>query len=155
MASSMLYTLDHSNMDALNNIPTVAHVIQLAVAPVFLLTGIGAILGVLTNRLGRVVDRFRFLNTLEGTDRDLHRNEMCTLSKRARWNHWAITSCTVSALCICLSIAVLFVGVELRVDPSGAVSLLFVAAMLALIGGLLCFLREIALATGIIEIGKI
>jgi len=40
---------------------TVAHAIQLAVAPVFLLSGIGAILVVITNRLGRIIDRARVL----------------------------------------------------------------------------------------------
>lgn len=141
-------------MDTLDNIPTVAHAIQQAVAPVFLLTGIGAILSVLANRLGRVVDRFRLLTELkEGTEQ--HRAEMSILSRRARWNHWAISLCTVSALCICLSIAALFIGAELRVDLSNAVSLLFVAAMLALICGLLCFLREIALATGVIDSRKL
>lgn len=139
-------------MEALANIPTVAHAIQQAVAPVFLLTGIGSILSVLAGRLGRVVDRFRLLNKMEGDTPQAHRDEMRILSLRARWNHWAISLCTVSALCICLSIAALFVGAELRADLSGAVALLFVAAMLALVCGLLCFLREIALATGVIEI---
>ncbi|MGR8979320.1 MAG: DUF2721 domain-containing protein [Gammaproteobacteria bacterium] len=142
-------------MDPLANIPTVALAIQQAVAPVFLLTGIGAILGVLTNRLGRVVDRFRLLSKMEENEAKKHQEEMRNLSQRARWSHWAISLCTVSALCICLSIAALFIGVETRVDLSGAVSLLFVAAMLALISGLLCFLREIALATGVIEIRKL
>jgi hypothetical protein len=142
-------------VDALaNNIPTVAHAIQQAVAPVFLLTGIGSILSVLAGRLGRVVDRFRLLNKMESDTPQAHRDEMRILSLRARWNHWAISLCTVSALCICLSIAALFVGAELRADLSGAVALLFVAAMLALVCGLLCFLREIALATGVIEIRK-
>lgn len=143
-----------TEMDVLATIPSVAHAIQQAVAPVFLLTGIGAILSVLTNRLGRVVDRFRLLNEMQETAAATHRDEMRTLSQRARWNHSAITLCTVSALCICLSIAALFIGAELRVDLSGAVALLFVAAMLALISGLLCFLREIALATGVIEMRK-
>lgn len=141
-------------MDALTHIPTVAHAIQQAVAPVFLLTGIGALLGVLTSRLGRVVDRYRLLNDLQGNERAAFREEMLTLSKRARWSHWAITLCTVSALCICLSIAALFIGVELGGALPGVVSLLFVAAMLALICGLLCFLREIALATGIIDMPR-
>jgi hypothetical protein len=136
-----------------HHVPTVAYAIQQAVAPVFLLTGIGSILSVLAGRLGRVVDRFRQLNKMEG-DARLHRDEMRILSQRAHWNHWAISLCTVSALCICLSIAALFVGAELRADLSGPVALLFVAAMLTLISGLLCFLREIALATGVIEIRR-
>lgn len=141
-------------MDSLANIPTVAHAIQQAVAPVFLLTGIGSILNVLAGRLSRVVDRSRLLNEMQGEAAEKHRDEIRILLLRARWNHWAISLCTVSALCICLSIAALFIGAELRVDLSGTVSLLFVAAMLTLISGLLCFLREIALATGIIELRK-
>lgn len=138
-------------MDAIANIPTVAHVIQQAVAPVFLLTGVGAILGVMTNRLGRTVDRFRRLSE---NDADRHAEEMTILSKRARWIHWAISLCTLCALFISMSIVAMFVGVQLAIDLSDGVGMLFVAAMLALICGLLCFLREIALATGIIDIRK-
>lgn len=136
---------------ALSDIPTVARVIQLAVAPVFLLTGIGAILGVLANRLARIVDRSRRLYDLDGAKRAAAEAEIGILWSRARWIHWAITLCTLSALSICMSIASLFIGVELQVDLPGAVSLLFVAAMLALILGLICFLREITLATGVLE----
>jgi len=140
-------------MDALDNIPTVAHAIQQAVAPVFLLTGVGSILSVLTNRLGRAIDRFRRLSELQEPE-EKHRQEMRTLSARARLIHWAISLCTLSALCVCLSIAALFVGVEVRLDLSKAVAFLFIAAMVSLITGLLCFLREIALATGIIQIRR-
>jgi hypothetical protein len=135
-------------VDTSTDIPTVAHAIQQAIAPVFLLTGIGAFLNVLSFRLGRVIDRFRELSE---TKADHNQDKMRSLSSRARWLHWAISLCTMSALCICLSIAALFIGVELKVHLSSTVSLLFVAAMLMLITGLLCFLREITLATGIIE----
>lgn len=141
-------------MDVIDQMPTVAHAIQQAVAPVFLLTGIGSLLAVLSSRLGRVVDRYRLLIELTDAEQQPFLAEMLTLSSRARWNHWAITLCTISALCICLSIASLFIGAELEVGLSGTVSLLFVAAMLALILGLLCFLKEIALTTGIIEIKR-
>ncbi|WP_446809112.1 DUF2721 domain-containing protein [Methylomonas sp. 2BW1-5-20] len=141
-------------MDTIANIPTVAHVIQQAVAPVFLLTGVAGILGVLTNRLGRTVDRFRLLCKLNGAEAEEYHGEMRTLVRRAHWIHLAITLCTTCALLICMSIVAMFLGVELAIDLSDAVSLLFVAAMLALIGGLLCFLREITLATGIIGMGK-
>ncbi len=141
-------------MDTLTDIPTVAHVIQQAVAPVFLLTGIGSILGVLTSRLGRAVDRFRRLVEAEDSGAEKHQAEMLTLSIRARWIHWAISLCTISALCICLSIAALFVAAAMGMDLSSTVSTLFIVAMLALIFGLLCFLREISLATGVIEIRK-
>lgn len=139
-------------MQAASSVSTVAHVIQLAVAPVFLLTGVGAILNVLVHRLGRVVDRFRAL------ERDFaptgvaalpgHALEMEVLSRRARMIHWAIGLCTGCALLVCIVIAALFVGSVMSTDLSGFVATLFIAAMLALVAGLLCFLREITLATG-------
>jgi hypothetical protein len=131
-------------------IPSVAYAIQLVVAPAFLLTGIGAILGVMANRLSRVVDRFRTLSHLEYRN-DVDTKEMETLLRRSRWVHWAISLSTLSALLVCIVIAALFVGTEVARDLSRAVSLLFVSAMLVLIAGLLCFLREIALSTGTIE----
>jgi len=142
-------------------INVVAHVIQQAVAPVFLLTGVGAMLGVLTSRLSRIIDRFRtldaYVRAADGTeakseDEEHHtalhrRKEMVMLSRRRIWIHRAITLCTVCALLVCVVIATLFLASELGDDPSRLVGGLFVTAMLSLIAGLLCFLREIALAT--------
>lgn len=142
-------------MQTLSDITDVAHVIQLAVAPVFLLTGIGAILSVLINRLGRVVDRFRALeklpDDLADAARAVARSEMNRLSRRARMVHWAIGFCTGSALLVCIVIATLFVGSVTGVQTPGIIATLFILAMLALVIGLLCFLREIALAKGSIH----
>jgi hypothetical protein len=77
-----------------------------------------------------------------------HKQEMTKLTRRARWIHWAVSLCTMSALLVCIVIATLFVGAVTSIDPSRTVSLLFILAMLALISGLLCFLREVFLATG-------
>ena len=93
------------------NLSTVSHVIQLAVAPVFLLTGIGAILSVLTGRLGRLVDRFRALSETRETLPAAQSRELAILTVRARWVHWAITLCTASALFVAIVIAALFLGV--------------------------------------------
>lgn len=138
-------------MSALNDIPTVSLAIQQAVAPVFLLTGIGSFLGVLTNRLARAIDRTRRINEMS-VERvgEREKTEVCNLFQRTRWIRRAISLCTLSALSVCLSIASLFVAVQLNVDLSGVVAMLFIAAMLALISGLLCFLREIALATKVV-----
>lgn len=135
---------------------SIAHVIQLAVAPVFLLAGVGTLLAVLTNRLARIVDRFHALEkglaeespSPAGT---ANLRNALTLSRRARLIHWSIILCTTCDLLVCMVVAALFVGAELHIDLSRAIALLFVAAMLALIGGLACFLREISLATGVIE----
>lgn len=142
-------------MQSLSGITDVAHVIQLAVAPVFLLTGVGAILSVLVNRLGRVVDRFRALEAiLSEAHEDMRtsaQTEMAILSRRARMIHWAIGFCTGSALLVCIVIATLFVGSITGAEMPGVIATLFIAAMLALVAGLLCFLREIALAKGSIH----
>ncbi len=130
----------------------VAHVIQQAVAPVFLLTGIGAFLSVLTSRLGRVIDRFRILDGISADFRSAGQTrEMGVLHSRSRWIHLSITLCTLCALLVCIVIAALFIGSELGRDPSGTIAVLFIGAMFMLITGLLCFLREIALATGTIS----
>ncbi len=141
-------------MESIANISSVAVVIQQAVAPVFLLTGIGAILTVLSGRLGRIIDRFRVLENRADADRDEHASEMARLVRRSKWIQWAISLCTLSALFICIVVASLFIGSELRRDPSGMIAFFFIAAMLALTAGLLCFLREIALATGNIALRK-
>jgi hypothetical protein len=128
----------------------ISQIIQLAVAPVFLLTGIGSILGVLTGRLGRIVDRARALEQRLGaspvSELTAIRTELARLVERKRWINRAIIACTCCALLICLVIAALFVG-EFAVAPTGTfVALVFVAAMLMMIVGLLCFLREIYVA---------
>ncbi len=138
-------------------VTAVAHVIQLAVAPVFLLSAIGAMLTVMTNRLARIVDRARTVERelgQRGTAPDATViADMASLSRRAKLIHRAITLCTVTALLICAVIAVLFLGAFLNVDASGIIGVLFVVAMLAFFLGLLLFLREIFLATATVRIG--
>ncbi|HEX8986850.1 MAG TPA: DUF2721 domain-containing protein [Rhodocyclaceae bacterium] len=136
-------------MHELTNVSGVAHVIQLSVAPVFLLTGVGAILGVLVNRLGRVVDRFRALERHDAPADAAP--EMRRLSRRARMIHWAIGLATSCALLVCLVIALLFISSITGVELSTAIAMLFIAAMLMLVAALLCFLREITLAKGSIH----
>ena len=79
----------------------VATVIQLAVAPAFLLTGIGAILAVMATRLSRIVDRYRILNEGPKKLNMEHKKEIEYLIKRSKWTHWAIALTTVSALFVC------------------------------------------------------
>lgn len=132
------------------SITTIAHVIQLAVAPVFLLTGIGALLGVLTNRLSRIVNRRRALHDLVTASVSVNAEnvsrELDVLLRRVRLINHAISLCTSSALLVCIVIAALFVGAFLKADLSVLIGGLFIATMLALVGGLLYFLREIHLA---------
>jgi hypothetical protein len=137
------------DMPADPSITTVAHVIQLAVAPVFLLTGVGTILNVMTSRLSRIIDRFRVLErTAVDPDAIIFRqDEMKVLAHREKVIYWAISLCTISALLICVVIVTLFVGSVMGVQLTTAIALLFIVAMLALIGGFLSLLREIYIAT--------
>ena len=121
-----------------------AHAIQLAVAPVFLLSGIAALLAVLTNRLARIIDRLRSLQT-EANERAAR--EAAILGARIRSINRAITFCTYGALLVAGVVATMFVGVVFGVDLTAVVATAFVLAMGALIAGLTSFLAEIHLTT--------
>lgn len=127
----------------------IAHVIQLAIAPVFLLTAVGTLLAVLSGRLGRSVDRRRALVAampeLDAANGDKARGELAFVQRRIRIIYAAIALAVACALLICLLIAVAFVDALITVNLSRLVAVLFVLAMLALIGSLGLFLREIYL----------
>ncbi len=135
----------------------IAHVIQLAVAPVFLIAGIGGMLGVLSNRLARIVERARKLEErlTSGTEalNTSLRRDLAVLLQRAKLSHWAIVACTICSLLICLVVVVLFSGASMNLNVSGVIAALFVAAMTAFISGLICFLREVHLAIVNLRIG--
>jgi hypothetical protein len=118
-----------------------------AVAPVFLLTGIGSILGVLVNRLGRAIDRARNLNALNADQRKVFLEELDIIAVRTSWMRWSVGLFIFAGLCVSLAIASIFIGVAINIHLSGFVLMTFITAMFSLIFGLLCFLREIILAS--------
>lgn len=127
----------------------IAHVIQLAIAPVFLLTAVCTLLNVLTNRLGRAVDRRRLLVArLPGLDAATcgsASGELLYLERRVKLIYAAIALAVLCALLICLLIALAFVDAFVRYDFATMIAVFFILAMLALIGSLAAFLREIFL----------
>jgi hypothetical protein len=135
----------------------IAHVIQLSVAPVFLLSGVAALLGVMTGRLGRVLDRARRLeDAWKGLDEAATRRgrrDLDTLRRRAHLASWAINACAAAGLLVCLVIAGLFIDAFLGTQLRWAVGAFFFLAMLALISGLAFFLKEVYLATHTLRIG--
>lgn len=138
-------------------VTTIAHVIQLAVAPVFLLAGIGSILSVMNHRMSRAMDRVRVLEAkLEQgiVDEMLIQGELAILSRRVRLVIKAVTFCTMTALLICAVIATLFLGATFKFNTGTIVSFLFITAMLCFFIGLLIFLREIFIAMKNLRIGK-
>jgi hypothetical protein len=130
-----------------SHLQDITHTIQVAVAPVFLLTALGTTLGVLTTRLGRVVDRARRIETRlrleEGAPRLASQAELQRLAFRARLILFAITAGTTAALLVCLLIAVAFLGYLFDASFGNAVAILFVMAIGAFVLALLFFLREV------------
>lgn len=137
----------------------ISHVIQISVAPVFLLAGIGSILGVMTNRLARVIDRARSLEprlaNLEGSAYTELHARIGVMSQRAQLISRAIALCTMTALLVCSVIITLFFGAFFAVSTAIPAALLFISALITFASGLLFFLREIFVATASLRIGPI
>jgi hypothetical protein len=136
----------------MNSIEAVAQVIELAVAPVFLLAGIAGLLGVLSTRLARIVDRARVIErripqAKRDEQRTLLRRESTVLWRRIALINWAIRSCVTGALAVCLVIVALFLGEFVVFNITLAVAVLFVLAMTLIVTGLLFLLREVGLST--------
>ncbi len=132
-----------------SHIAEIAGVIQLAVAPVFLLTAIAAIVATLNNRLGRVVDRRRALlerSTENCSPEHSTGVELGVLARRARLVYLAIFSAVLGALFICLVVASAFLAALISYDLSRLVAGFFILSMLALVVALSLFLREVYLA---------
>jgi len=133
-----------------SHIHDIARVIQLALAPAFLLTGVASLLNVFATRLARIVDRTRSLEKRVETGGESPA-ELEILRRRGALVRWAITMGTFAALFVTLVIGIAFVGFLLKVNFSMAVAGLFVAAMTALTFALGFFLREVTLAVGSLE----
>jgi Protein of unknown function (DUF2721) len=144
-------------MDIASDVTTIAHVIQLSIAPVFLLTAVGAMLGVLSNRLSRAVDRARSLEnrvkTAPGDEESTLRRQLTVLNRRIRMIYRAMVLCAVCALLICSVIVTAFASTLAGAVLAVPIAVLFIAAMLAFIGALLLFLREVHLAITTLQIG--
>ena len=132
------------------HVPEIAGVIQLAVAPVFMLTAVGTIMAALNARLGRAVDRRRVLEEkiqrMAPDEAESARTELATIGRRIQFVYLAIVFAVIGGLFVCLLIAGAFIGAFVKVDLSTTIGVMFVIAMLALIACLLLFLHEIFLA---------
>ena len=135
----------------------VSQMIQLAVAPAFLLVAVGSFLSVGTMRLGRVVDRARVLEVYVGDRHDekneaSYRDELKALEGRMRAINMSIMFVTFAALIICCIIAVLFVSALLSVNSAIPLTVMFVVTTILLIIGFIFFLKEIFIATKTIRV---
>lgn len=131
-------------------VSAIAHHIQLAVAPVFLLAGIGSILNVMAGRLARVTERARLIerefHSYDDEARRLATAELRILDVRMTVVNLALSACTAAALFVCVLVALLFVADLADFAIGRPVAWLFVLAMLLLIAGLVLFLWEVRLA---------
>ena len=150
-------TFNGGTLQEFSGIGTIAHVIQLSIAPVFLLTAICTLLTVTTNRLSRIIDRARYLEAkLESASPESVagiNTHLGALSSRAKLINRAITLATAAALLVCTVIAILFLGDFFGLNIMIPVAFLFILAMLSLVVALLSFLREIFVATANLRIG--
>ena len=132
------------------HVPEIAGVIQLAIAPVFMLTAIGTVINALSIRLGRAVDRRRELEerlaAMTADELPSAQDELATIARRIRFVYLSIVFAVISALFVALLIAFAFIGAFVRTDLSPTIAAMFVCAVVALIVCLLLFLREIFLA---------
>jgi hypothetical protein len=138
-------------------ISDVAHAIQLSLAPVFLLSGIGVLLGMLTSRLARIVDRARVMEQRLQFAAEQEMSELLAwllvIKRRARLMNRAITLSTIAALLVASVVALLFVSAFSSFSLAPLIGLLFILSMMSLIASLLCFLLEIRIATASLRIG--
>jgi hypothetical protein len=146
-----------SVMDAPSHVASVAQVIQAAVAPVFLLAGVGTTLNVLATRIGRIIDGARTMearlpNATPDDARELY-SRLRVLSRRATLINRAIALCVLSGLLVSLVVASLFVSSSLRIDLAAPIAVTFVIALLSLAAALLLFLREVFIATRSLTFG--
>ncbi|UJP05138.1 MAG: DUF2721 domain-containing protein [Nitrosomonas sp.] len=136
-----------------DDIADVARAIQLALAPVFLLTGIAGLLNVMAGRLARIIDRSRVLTEHQEFEVWLKLDsvvfELQSLERRRHFNSVAITACTIAALLLCMVVVALFFEVMFKAPLSWLIGALFTTSTLALVIGLAYFLREVHLATQI------
>lgn len=125
--------------------------IQLALGPVFLLTGIAGMLNVMSGRLSRIIDRGRALKEspqiIAVYSEAYIRKELNTLERRRKITSRAINMCTVAALTVCLVIVSLFAEAIFGIPLNGLIGILFILATLSLVIGLAYFLREVSLAS--------
>jgi hypothetical protein len=128
------------------SVNTVAEIVRLAVAPVFLLSGIGAFLNVCASRLSRIVDRSREIEPrlLEsrGAEHDRWLGELHVLDRRMSLVSWAISLSVLSAVLICAVVVLLFGASLTRVHVAPTIAWLFIGSMIAIGAGFAVFLVE-------------
>lgn len=136
----------------MGTIEEVAQFIQLAIAPVFLLTAVAATLTVFAGRLARIVDRGRFLEARDGLDAAAL-SELQLLEQRARLIYYALSLGSGAALFVCLFMTLAFAAKMFHFEAARTAALCFMGALFSFTGAIICLLREVFLAVGNFRLG--
>jgi len=139
---------------------TVSHLIQLSVAPVFLLAGVAGLLNVFTGRLARIIDKVERLDAFEENRKKADEHHQATaeqikrrsfLTMRMENTNLAILFCTITGLLVALVIVTIFLSAMFSFEGSTFISVLFITSMISLILSFVVFLREIFYTTSFIR----
>jgi hypothetical protein len=139
--------------------PNAVEIIQLALAPIFLIVGIGTLVNVATGRVARVIDRARWFEDL-AREQPLRidrraKHEIRTLNKRMRLANWSINFLIASALVICFDVILLMINGLISTSLDTTILVTFMVSILFLTGGLIAFFFEVSLATASLKISAI
>jgi hypothetical protein len=139
-----------------SDLDTVTHSIQLAVAPVFLLTAVAAMIGTVAGRLARIIDRARVLETRIDDSPDenpmaVEFTELGHLRTRGRLVNVCIAFLTLCAILIGLTIMALFLGKTLEIQIFRVVTVLFLTGVTCFLLALMCFLAETLIASQVLK----
>ena len=138
------------------SVSTVAEIVRLALAPVFLLSGVGAFLNVLASRLSRIVDRSRQVGSLvlvsRGEEHDRSVSDLKILDRRMSLINWATGLSVTSAILTCLVVVLLFAASVIHPRIGNAIALLFMASMLTIGAGFAVFLAETTVAARAVRV---
>ena len=136
--------------------PNAVEIIQLALAPIFLIVGIGTLVNVATGRVSRIIDRARWFEQLARTQPsriDHHaKREIRSLKKRLRLANWTINFLIASALTICFEVSLLMINGLISASLDTTILVMFMISMLFLTGGLIAFFFEVSVATATLKI---
>lgn len=137
-------------------IPNAVEIIQLALAPIFLIVGIGTLVNVATGRVARVIDRARWFEDLARVqpariDKKAKR-EIRSLKKRLRLANWSINFLIAAALVICIDVILLMINGLISTSLDTTILVMFMISMIFLTGGLIAFFFEVSVATATLKI---
>jgi hypothetical protein len=131
-------------------------IIQLSLAPIFLIVGIGTLVNVATGRVARVIDRARWFEDLAKESPE-HINasakyEIRALKKRLKLANWSINFLIASAVITCVNVILLMLNGLLSVNLDATIIITFMVCMTLLTGGLIAFFFEVSVATATLKI---